>query len=182
MDHSAPVFDPDVRQWRTATLVASGIAVLELVLLLALAVIAFGRPLLHGAKAEAARKVAAPAPAKEATTARRARPPAPPATRPRHVAPKLSRGRTSVLVLNGNGRDGAAAAEAQVVRSRGYVVASVGDARKTDYSRSLVMFRPGYQPEAIRLARDLRIGIVTTLDGLRTSELLGAQLTVIVGR
>ena len=40
------------------------------------------------------------------------------------------------------------------------------DAPRHDYARSLVMFRPGFAPEARRLARDLKIRIVGPLDGL----------------
>ena len=41
-------------------------------------------------------------------------------------APKLDRSETAVLILNGNGRTGAASVEADRVRAKGYQVASVG--------------------------------------------------------
>jgi hypothetical protein len=43
------------------------------------------------------------------------------------------------------------------------------------------MYRPGFEGEARRLARDLGIKRVAPLDGLRASELQGAHLALIVG-
>jgi hypothetical protein len=43
------------------------------------------------------------------------------------------------------------------------------------------MYRAGRRGEALRLGRDLRIRLVTPLDGLRPRNLLGAQLAVVVG-
>ena len=43
------------------------------------------------------------------------------------------------------------------------------------------MYRPGYRGEALRLARDLRIRIVGPLDGIRTRELMGAHVALVVG-
>jgi hypothetical protein len=83
--------------------------------------------------------------------------------------------------LNGSGLAGAAAAQASRVRARGYVVGEVGNAPRTGYGRSVVMYRIGRRPEALRLARDLRIRLVSPLDGLRPRDLLGAQVAVVVG-
>jgi hypothetical protein len=49
------------------------------------------------------------------------------------------------------------------------------------YAHSLVMYRPGYEGEGRRLARDLGIRMVTLLDGMRTSDLHGAKAVVIIG-
>jgi hypothetical protein len=86
-----------------------------------------------------------------------------------------------VLVLNGNGRNGAAAVEADRVRVKGYRIAAVGDAPHRGYTRSIVMFRKGFAGEAQRLARDLRIRIVGPLDGVRLRDLSGAHAVVVVG-
>jgi hypothetical protein len=115
------------------------------------------------AKAEAA---TAPATQKQAKTPARA---------------LLARGATSVTVLNGSGLAGAAAAQASRVRARGYLVGDVGNAPRSGYGRSVVMYRAGRRPEALRLARDLQIRLVSPLDGLRPRDLLGAQLAVVVG-
>jgi hypothetical protein len=176
VDHPAPTVDAYVRPWRTATLVVSGIAAVELVALIAIGVIALGRPFLHGAQAGAERR------AKAARATQKKAPASTPHPRARPVGPpKVTRGETSVLVLNGNGREGAAAAEARVLRSRGYVISSVGNARRADYSHSLVMYRPGFKAEGLRLARDLHVRIVMPLDGVRRSELMGAHAVVVVG-
>jgi hypothetical protein len=108
--------------------------------------------------------------------------PATPSKKPKigSSAARLVRSDTSVLVLNGNGVSGAAHDAASRVQARGYSVGGVGNAKRTDYMRSVVMYRPGYRGEALRLARDLRIKIVGPLDGLRVRDLMGAQLAVVV--
>jgi hypothetical protein len=86
-----------------------------------------------------------------------------------------------VLVLNGNGRSGAAGAEARQLRARGYPVRGVGNASRSDYATSIVMYAPGYRAEGFRLGRELGVRIVTPLDGLRPAGLHGAKLALIVG-
>jgi hypothetical protein len=46
--------------------------------------------------------------------------------------------------------------------------------------RSVVMYRPGFRGEAMRLARDLRIRIVGPLDGLQIRDLMGAHVVFVV--
>jgi hypothetical protein len=46
--------------------------------------------------------------------------------------------------------------------------------------RSVVMYRPGFRGEALRLARDLRIRIIGPLDGLSVGDLMGAHLALVV--
>jgi hypothetical protein len=84
------------------------------------------------------------------------------------------------MVLNGNGRAGAAAAAADRVQGRGYMLGNVGNAPSIT-PRSLVMFRPGFEAEGRRLARDLRVRIVRPLDGMRLRQLFGAHLVLIIG-
>jgi hypothetical protein len=43
------------------------------------------------------------------------------------------------------------------------------------------MYRGGRREQALRLARDLRIRLVSPLDGLRPGDLLNGQLAVVVG-
>ena len=174
MESSASTTDALVRPWRTATIVASLIAAVELLLILVLAIALFGQPLLDWAQGTTA---ATPATKKRepAAAERRVQPPAAPAE------PKLARTETSVLVLNGNGVAGAAASTGELVRNKGYVIAAVGNATRTDYRRSVVMYRPGYAPEAARFARDLRVKIVSPLDGLRQKDLMGAHVAVVLG-
>jgi hypothetical protein len=94
--------------------------------------------------------------------------------------PRLKRVDTSVMVLNGNGVPGAAHEAAARVRERGYSIGDVGNAKRTAYMRSVVMYRPGYRGEALRLARDLRIKIVGPLDGLRIRDLMGAHVALVI--
>jgi hypothetical protein len=155
--------------WRRTALVATGVAVLELLVLVAIGVVAIGRPLARHARERPV--VVAEAPARVPQQHVQAVP----------VVPRLTRARTSVLVLNGNGRQGAASLEAQALETLGYRIGATGNARRTSYARSLVMYRPGYRPEALRLARDAGIRVVGPLDGLRASDLGRSQLAVIVG-
>lgn len=170
----APLAAPDVlvRPWRRATIVASLIAAIELVALLAAGVALVGKPLAHAVRKQA--EVRALAPPKKQTTPAIARTVLP-------AIPKLSRSQTDVLVLNGNGRTGAASAEAARIHGLGYMIAGTGNAARHDYASTVVMFRPGYHAEALRLARDLKLKIVGPLDGMKTRQLLGAHLVVVLG-
>ena len=158
----------DAARWRTATLVASALAAVELAALLAIGVTTLGKSVAHrvqnAAVAKAAGVQAFPKPA----------PPGP---------AKLARGQTDVLVLNGSGLNGAAGTAADVLRSRGYRITSVGNASEQSSStHTLVMYRTGFRAEAARLARDVNTKLVTPLDGMRRSALMGAQLVLVVGR
>jgi LytR cell envelope-related transcriptional attenuator len=154
---------PRNHPWRTIAVVAAGIATLELVGLVIVGVALLAKPVIHRARADAATKQKTSKPAKAG------------------AGPLLPRGSTSVTILNGNGISGAAAAEASRVRARGYLIGEVGNAPRSGYGRTVIMYRNGRRPEALRLARDLRIGLVSPLDGLRPRDLLGAQLAVVVG-
>jgi len=153
-----------IRPWRRATIAVSAVAAFELMLLTVVAIVLFGKPLLHhftasGAAAATPPKRTAPAPAKKI----------------------LPRDEVSVMVLNGNGMAGAAHATADRVQAHGYLLGNVGNA-PTITPHTLVMFRPGYAAEGRRLARDLRVRIVRPLDGMRPRQLFGAHLVLIVGR
>jgi hypothetical protein len=86
-----------------------------------------------------------------------------------------------VIVLNGNGVGGAAAAAADQVKAKGYLIAATGNAARSDYGQSVVMYRAGRKPEAQRLARDLGIKLVGPLEGLSPRALLGAQVALVLG-
>jgi hypothetical protein len=95
--------------------------------------------------------------------------------------PVLPRGETSVIVLNGNGIAGAAATTADRVRTRGYLIAGSANAPRSDFQQSLIMFRPGFEREARRLAGDVGIRRVAPLDGIGKRDLQGAHLALIIG-
>jgi hypothetical protein len=155
-----------VSRWRAAALGFSVLAVLELVVLGAIGFKALAKTVSRDVQTAALNKVAGPPPVRHASAAGRA---------------TLPRGETGVLVLNGNGISGAAAAGAERVRGRGYVVTGVGNAETGGQTRTLVMYRGKFRPEALRLARDVHARLVTPLDGMRPSQLMGAQLVLVLG-
>jgi LytR cell envelope-related transcriptional attenuator len=167
VEHSIPQPLDLAHPWRTRAIIAGAVAAVELLVLLIAGIVlvapALGR---HVRQAATVKALAPAAPEKHAT---------------KREQPTLSRSETSVLVLNGNGRAGAAAAEAARIRGLGYMIGGVGNAPQTTYGRSVVMYRPGFRPEAVRLAHDARIAIVTSLDGLRRSQLQGAHVAVVLG-
>jgi hypothetical protein len=104
------------------------------------------------------------------------------ATPPTQPLPPLHpRARTSVLVLNGNGISGAAGSEATSILARGYRHAVSADAPSLGYARSLILFRPGWQREAKRLARDANVPTVALLDGRVAPAYAHVPLVVILG-
>ncbi|MFL5941949.1 MAG: LytR C-terminal domain-containing protein [Gaiellaceae bacterium] len=151
MEHVQPLSRPF--PWRIATLVASALALATLA----------GLVLTHGPGQTR------PVPG----TSRVPKGPALPPLRPRS--------RISVLVLNGNGIGGAAGTEATGLLARGYRHAIPTDAPNLDYSRSLVLFRPGWQREAERLSHDARIALVAPLDGRVAPLYAHVPLVVILG-
>jgi LytR cell envelope-related transcriptional attenuator len=165
---AAPI--AELVRWQTATLIAAAVAAVELVVLVVLGVALLAGP--------AADKVRAVADDRAAST-----PPSlklPPKPKPEPA--RLARSRTRILVLNGNGVTGAAAGAAEQVRGLGYRIGTVGNAERSDYPQTLVMFRRGRRGEALRLAKDLRTGVVAPLDGLRPSDLGGAHVVLLLGR
>ena len=171
MDHPASLTKD--QPWRSAALVASAIAALELFALVVVGLVYVVKP--FAASVEA--RVARPALGKAETRVT----PAEPAAK-KQAPPALARDSTSVLVLNGNGITGAADVAAGQARRFHYVIAGTGNAPRTDFPASLVMYRPGFGREGRRLARDLGLGRVTPLDGIRASDLQGAHVALIVGR
>ena len=175
MDHPLVAPDALVRPWRLAAYTAGAIAVAELLLLLVIGGGALIETISDRVQLAAReRALATPTPAKQ--TATRKRTAATPV-----AAAKTPRARTVVMVLNGNGRTGAAASAASRVRSRGYRIGTVGNAPRTDFARSLVMYKHGFAAEGRRLAKDLGATQVGPLDGVRAGELGRAQLIFILG-
>jgi hypothetical protein len=155
-----------IRPWRRATIAVTAIAAIELIALIGFAVALLGNPLADHFRESAA---AASTPHKRDTVPAVAK------------EPTLERNEISVMVLNGNGQAGAAHATAAKVSRRGYLVGNVGNAAGTTL-RTVIMYRPGYAAEGVRLGRDLRIRLVRPLDGMRPSQLMGAHLVLILGR
>ena len=166
MQHAQDLDLDVIRPWRRATIAVSVVASVELVVLAAIAIVLLGNPLASHLRETAAVagtprvRTANPAPAKKAA---------------------LDRAETSVMVLNGGGRSGAAHAAADRVSAHGYQLGQVGNAAG-DTPRTLIMYRRGYEAEGARLGRDLHVRIVRPLDGMRPVQLLGAHLVLIMGR
>jgi hypothetical protein len=98
------------------------------------------------------------------------------------AGPLRPRSRVSVLVLNGNGTSGVAGATATRLLGRGYRSATATNAPSTAYATTLVLYRPGWQPEAERLAREVGARVVAPLDGRLPAGSGGDQLVVVLGR
>jgi len=167
VDHS--LASPDaVRPWRTATLIASAVAALELVVIVGAGIAVFGRSVAHHVEKVALQHAYAPV----KTTAQ-------PANAPAGTA-ALRRSETVVTVLNGGHTSGAGAREAQRLRGFGYMVGQVANAPHPA-PRTMIEYRAGYRAEAARLAHDLKLRVISPLDGLRPSDLLGAHVALVLG-
>lgn len=163
-----------VRPWRRATIAVSLVAAIELVALVACGAVLLAPPLARALHRHAVKSAQAP------------KPKAPPTAAIVHHAapvpkPSHPRARTSVLVLNGNGRNGAAHDEASRLQNLGYRIAGAADARRHDYATTVVMYKAGFRAEGLRLAHDLHVGAVGPLDGVGVGSLQGGQLAVIIG-
>jgi hypothetical protein len=177
VDHplSAPPATTDtlVPQWRTIAYVAMAIAAVELVLLLAIGGGKLVGLVADGIQGAAEKQVLAP-------EQHRLIPPVVRKPASATAVAKRPRSKTVVMVLNGNGRTGAAAAAASRVQARGYKVGTVTNAPR-QVPRSIVMYRPGFAGEGRRLGKDIGVGLVTPLDGMRAGSLGGAHVVFILG-
>ena len=57
----------------------------------------------------------------------------------------------------------------------------VGNATKTGYARTIVMYRPGFRSEALRFRHDLNLSVVAPIDGMSPPAQGRAQLVEILG-
>jgi hypothetical protein len=165
VQHAEPI--PTSFPWRGATLVVGAVAAIELLVLIAIIA-------LHLVPTHTAARTAAPAKTKHVRTIA-------------HTAKKLpavpthalrSRAGVHVLVLNGNGVQGAASTEAARLQSAGYRIADAKNAQRHDYARSMVLYAPGWVKEARRLAHDAGISLVAPIDGMK---LKASQAVVVLG-
>jgi hypothetical protein len=170
----APLHAPNelIRPWRRATIAASAIAAAELVLLLGAGALLLAKPVSRIIERQAVAAATTP-PSKQLVRAIRQMSAPPGKARPRS--------RLAIMVFNGNGRAGAAGSTASTLHGLGYQIAGTANAKRQDYATSIVMYKPGFRAEGIRLAKDLQVKVIGPLDGLKTSALHGGELTVIVG-
>lgn len=189
--------------WRRIAIAVGAIAAVELVLLVIAGVSLLAKPVQSSVKRAALEQVAA-TPAAQAAAAARAKATHARALAAKQVAaarrataakaattvpvassagvPKLPRDHTAILVLNGIGTPGAAGRAAARVEAKGYRIDGVTNAARTDYTRTTIMYRPGFRAEAARLGKDLQVKLVGPLDGMRPAQLGKAQLVVIIGK
>jgi hypothetical protein len=194
--------------WRRIAIVIGVIAAVELVLLVVAGVSLIAKPVQSSVQHAAAQQVAATpaetarvqaatrhaavlkaqaaakARAKAVATRRAAAARKPAVVAPALVGagtPKRARTATAVLVLNGVGTPGAAGRTAARVAAKGYRIDGVTNAARTGYTRTTIMYRPGFRAEAARLGKDMGVPLVGPLDGMRPADLGRAQLVVIVG-
>jgi hypothetical protein len=154
--------------WRALAVVALGVALIELVALLAIGLVHLA-PHRHSTSAPTKPRVAKPA-----AVVRQAR--------QIPSVPLRPRSHVRILVLNGNGVGGAAAAQAARLQGEGYRIGGATNAQRHDSASSVVMFVPGWAKEARRLAHDARIRIVAPLDGLRPAQLKGSKVVLLLGK
>jgi hypothetical protein len=165
VQHAEPI--PTSFPWRAAALVVGAIAAVELAVLI-------GIVSLHFVPGHAV--AAAATPQHHARAVVHVRKAAPPTTHPLRA-----RASVRVLVLNGNGVQGAASTEAARLRAAGYRISGATNAQRHDYARSMVLYVPGWIKEARRLARDSGIRLVAPIDGLHPATLKGSRAVVILG-
>lgn len=165
-----------VQPWQRATVLLALVAAFELVLLIVAGGALLVKPgAAHHRAATKKAHATVSTPAKATTHASTKAEPAKP------VAAELPRRKVKLVVLNGNGHDGAAASAAAQVKHRGYRIGLVANAPSHNYPRTIVMYRRGFEGEGRRLARDLGVQVVSPLDGMKPAQLHGAQAVLILG-
>jgi hypothetical protein len=163
---------PRTFPWRTATLVVGALAAVELVALLGMGAVRLAPSRSHTTTAAAAAKANPRAHHVVPHVRKIAQPPA---------RPLRTRSSVRVLVLNGNGVQGAASSTAARLQASGYRIGGAENATRHNYARSMVMFVPGWVKEARRLARETGIRMIAPVDGLRPRTLKGSKLVVLLG-
>jgi hypothetical protein len=168
---------PSAFPWRAAAIVVGAIAAIELVVLIGIGGLHFA-PRAQAAKTAAAKhasaKVATAKP-KQAAKARR------PAVAPLPTHPLRPRMKVRVLVLNGNGVQGAASSRAANLQGLGYRIGGAENAQRHNYARSMVLYVPGWVKEARRFAHDTGVRLVAPVDGLKRAKLRGSKIVLILG-
>ena len=85
-----------------------------------------------------------------------------------------------VAVLNGTDVEGLAGRFGDQIDERGYSLGAITNS-PTTFEQSVVMFRPGFKPEAQRVARELDIGEVRPMGDAIADASASAKVAVIVG-
>jgi hypothetical protein len=177
VDHRADI--PALSPWRSAAFIAASVATVELLILLVVGIWLFGK-FFHDEVSKATNPTTVAQVAVERKLKEQGQLPSEQAATA-DAKPMLKRGDTSVLVLNGNGIGGAASDTAEQIRGKHYLIAGTDNASRTDYPRSIIMYRPGFKREAQRLGKDFDVRRVGPLDGVRIRDLQGAHVVLVIG-
>jgi hypothetical protein len=169
VEHAQPL--PQHFPWRAVAVIVGGVALVELVALIAIGLVQLAPH--HGSGVASSRTTAAASVHRRHVQTPVVRIP---------TVPLRPRSHVRVLVLNGNGVGGAAATQAARLQSDGYEIGGAMNAQRHDYASSMVMFVPGWSKEARRLARDAGVRMVAPLDGLRPAQLKGSGVVLLLGK
>jgi LytR cell envelope-related transcriptional attenuator len=171
----APFLTPAelVRPWRRATFIAGAIAGIELIALLGAGAMLLAKPLSHEINKAAVASIESTPVSKQLQTAiKKMNAPAGKAHPRAHV---------KIMVLNGNGVNGAAGTAATRLHHLGYRIAGTANAKRQDYATSVVMYKPGFRADGMKLAKAIGVKVVGPIDGIPASSMHGGDIAVIVG-
>ena len=155
----APFLTPHdlVRPWRRATVVASAVAAVELVLLLGLGAMLVAKPLSHAIEHQAVASASRPA-ATVSAPPKKVQAGDPPHARARRqgaaAQPRADHGPERQRPGRRR-RD-----QAGRLQHLGYKIAGTANARRQDYASSVVMYVAGFRAEGLRLGKDLGVKVV----------------------
>jgi hypothetical protein len=96
------------------------------------------------------------------------------------AASQLRPADVEVAVLNGTAVPGLAARFGDQVEHKGFKLGAVTNSTSS-FSRSVVMFRNGFKPEAEKVARDLKIDRVRPMISDIAQVSAGASVSVVIG-
>ena len=85
-----------------------------------------------------------------------------------------------VAVLNGTDVEGLAGRFGDQIDERGYILGAITNS-PTTFEQSIVMFKPGFKPEAQTVARQLDIAQVRPMGDAVAEVSAAAKIAVIVG-
>lgn len=98
----------------------------------------------------------------------------------KQAAAKLKPGEIEVSVLNGTAVPGLAATFGDEVEEKGFELGAITNS-SSSFSDSVVMFKRGHEPEARKVAKQLKIKKLQLMSGEIESASAGSSVAVIVG-
>lgn len=93
---------------------------------------------------------------------------------------QLSPGRVEVAVLNGTATPDLASRFSDKISGKGFQIGAVTNSQSS-FAASVVMFKPGFKPEAQMVAKDLKISKVRPMTGDIASTASTANVAVVIG-